>query len=108
MTRFLQVVTTVDSQAVAESIAGELLDAHLAGCVQILGPITSMYRWKGERETAEEWMCVIKTDSDSYGDLEKAIRRVHPYDVPEILAMDVATGHADYLTWLKEQLRPGE
>ena len=107
MTRFIQVVTTVDSKTAAESIAEALVDAHLAACVQILGPITSIYRWQGEREKAEEWLCLIKTDADSYGALAESIREVHPYEVPEILAMDVVDGNPDYLLWMQEQLRTG-
>jgi periplasmic divalent cation tolerance protein len=105
MTGYIQVVTTTDSRADAERIARTLVEKRVAGCVQILGPVSSTYRWQGEIETADEWLCLIKSKEDRYADLERAILEVHSYDVPEILAMPVVAGSADYLQWLAEELR---
>ncbi len=77
---------------------------RLAGCVQIVGPITSTYRWNDGIETADEWLCLIKTSQERYGELERAIRAVHPYDVPEILAVPVVAGSPSYLEWLGESI----
>jgi periplasmic divalent cation tolerance protein len=108
MQEFIQVFTTTETQADAQAIAHELISRRLAGCVQVLGPITSTYRWQGEVETAEEWLCLIKASRAVYGELEAAIEELHPYETPEILAMPVAAGSGDYLTWLQQMLKEGE
>jgi len=82
MSEFLQVVTTTDSRESATRIADDLVDRRLAACVQVAGPITSTFWWNGQRETSEEWMCVIKTAARLYPAIEQAIHEVHPYDVP--------------------------
>ncbi len=73
--------------------------------MQIVGPITSTYWWKGSIETAEEWLCLIKTSQNLYADLEKAIKEMHPYETPEIIAIPILTGSSDYLQWLENELR---
>lgn len=108
MPTHIQVLTTIDSQEAARGLAQRLVEAHLAACVQVLGPITSTYRWEGKIETAQEWLCIAKTRADRYADVEAAIRAAHRYQVPEILAVPVAAGHAAYLSWLDEQVRQGE
>jgi len=105
--RYLQVVTTTSREADAERIARTLLERRLAACVQIAGPVTSLYWWKGVLETSEEWLCSIKTGEAQYAALEKAIRKVHPYEVPEIVAIPIVAGSKDYLRWLQGELRPG-
>ena len=105
MTHFIQVVTTTETKANAQAIARALVEKRLAACVQIIGPITSTYRWQGKIEMAEEWMCLIKSRRDLYEALEEAIREVHPYDVPEILAVPVVAGGRDYLEWLDGELK---
>jgi periplasmic divalent cation tolerance protein len=72
--------------------------------VQIVGPITSIYRWKGNIETAEEWQCVIKSRKDLYEEIETAIKAIHPYEVPEIIAVPIVAGSGDYLEWLRSEL----
>jgi len=108
MTHFIQVVTTTETKANAQAIARALVEKRLAACVQIIGPITSTYRWQGKIEMAEEWMCLIKSRRDLYEALEEAIREVHPYDVPEILAVPVVAGSRDYLVWLDGELQQVE
>ena len=104
MTVYVQVITTTETKADAQAIADALVERRLAACVQIVGPITSTYRWQEKIETASEWMCVIKSRQDLYDALEAAILEVHPYDVPEILAMPVVAGSKDYLAWLDSEL----
>ncbi|MGI8825416.1 MAG: divalent-cation tolerance protein CutA [Chloroflexota bacterium] len=104
MSEFLQVVTTIDTQEGAQRIADDLVARLLAACVQIAGPITSTYRWEGSQETTEEWVCTIKTMANSYESVERAIRLIHPYDVPEILATPISAGNPDYLQWLRGQV----
>ena len=104
MNNHVQVITTTETKADAQAIANALVEKRLAGCVQIIGPITSTYRWQGEVETAKEWLCIVKSRQDLYQALEKAILEAHPYDVPEILAVPVAAGSKDYLEWLDGEL----
>jgi len=104
MTDYIQVTTTTASQKEAEKIARALLEAKLAGCVQIVGPISSTYWWQGVIESAQEWLCHIKTSLQLYPQVETAIRRLHSYQVPEILALPVVAGNPDYLRWLEDEL----
>jgi len=76
----------------------------LAACVQVAGPITSTYRWHGKIETAQEWQCWAKSRGDLYDRIEQAIRRLHPYEVPEILAMPIIAGNGSYFAWMEEEL----
>jgi periplasmic divalent cation tolerance protein len=104
MSEFIHIITTTASSDAAERIAGVLVESRLAACVQIVGPIRSIYRWQGQIETAEEWQCWAKSRRDLYDEVEKTIRRLHTYEVPEILAMPIVAGHADYLAWLEKEL----
>lgn len=104
MQNYLQVVTTTETKDDAARIAAELVERRLAGCVQIVGPITSTYRWEGKIQTSEEWLCVIKTRSDLYKYLEAAIGEMHSYRVPEILATAVTAGNRPYLDWLDNEI----
>ena len=106
MSTYIQVVTTTDSKEVAEKIATSVIEQKLAACVQISNCM-SMYRWQGEVERAEEFVCVMKSRLDLYPELERAIRSVHTYEVPEILATEIKAGGIDYLTWLGQELRSG-
>jgi periplasmic divalent cation tolerance protein len=99
----LQVVTTVASQEDAARIAAELVRRRLAACVQVSGPLSSTYRWQGQVETAREWCCTIKTTSARYAALEQALRELHPYELPEILALPVVAGSPAYLAWLTQE-----
>ena len=105
MTEYIQVITTTDSREEADRIAEKLVDSRLAGCVQVVGPIRSRYRWKGEVEEAEEWLCIVKTKRDLYPEVEAAVRRVHSYEVPEILGVPVVEGSKSYLDWLEAELK---
>ena len=100
-----QVITTVGDRETAMRIARELVERGLAACVQVIGPLASTYRWQGQIEVAEEWMCVAKSRQELYHDLEQAILEAHPYDVPEILAVPISDGHEPYLRWLNESLQ---
>ncbi len=87
MEGFIQVLTTTEQREDAERIAQSLVERGLAACVQILGPVTSVYRWKGRIETAGEWLCLAKSRAELFGAIEQAIRALHPYETPEILAV---------------------
>jgi periplasmic divalent cation tolerance protein len=99
-TVFIQVVTTTERREDAERIAQALVDARLAACAQVSGPIASTYRWRGQVEHAQEWQCSAKSRRELFPRIEAAIRRIHPYEVPEILAMPILDGSGPYLEWL--------
>jgi periplasmic divalent cation tolerance protein len=105
MTDCIQVLTTAGSEEEAARIARMLVEERLAACVQVLGPIASTYRWQGGIETSQEWLCVAKTAKGLYREVEQAIRQVHSYQVPEILAVEVTAGSADYLAWLAGEVK---
>jgi periplasmic divalent cation tolerance protein len=107
MTDAIQVITTIGTREEADKLARDLVARRLAACVQVAGPITSTYRWQGNIETSQEWSLVIKSLQSKYAPLEAAIRELHPYDVPEILAVTVVAGQPDYLDWLAAALRDG-
>lgn len=97
------VLTNAPDRAVARKIADALIDRKLAACVNILAECTSVYRWKGAVETATEVPLLIKTRADIYDDVEAAIRGLHPYELPEIIAVSVERGSPDFLAWVNAQ-----
>mgnify|MGYP001015734792 CR=1 FL=1 len=101
----LVVLTTTETPQQAEQIAQLLVESELAACVQILPPMTSIYRWQGSVERATETLLLIKTTHDLYSLLETTIKTSHPYQTPEIIALPVATGSPDYLNWLSNCLK---
>ena len=107
MDNAIQVCTTTDSRLSAERIARELVEAQLAACVQIGGPVASVYRWHGKTETAEEWTCTIKTVERLYTAVEARIRELHHYEEPEIVVTTLTGGSETYLHWLREQVKAG-
>lgn len=100
MGEHIEVVTTTADQDDARRIARALVEARLAACVQIRGPIESTYRWKGQIETAQEWQCVAKTRRELFDRVEQTIRQLHPYEVPEILALEIVDASPAYRKWL--------
>ena len=105
MTEFVQVITTVAKEEDGRRLAEQLVEGRLAACVQIVGPITSVYRWQGKIEAEGECQLFIKTRHDLYGELEAWLTANHPYEVPEILALPVISGGKAYLEWLQEELK---
>lgn len=102
--KYVQVLTTTGSEEEAERIARSLLEGRLAACVQVLGPIVSRYRWQGEIEEAREWQCLARTTMGKYHAVEQAIRAVHSYEEPEIVATPIVAGSAGYLRWVAESV----
>ncbi|HZX30520.1 MAG TPA: divalent-cation tolerance protein CutA [Rhodocyclaceae bacterium] len=99
----LLVLTNCPDAAVAEDIARHLVEGRLAACVNILAPCRSVYRWQGAVETAAEVPLLIKTSADRYAALEAAIQAVHPYEVPEIIALPIDQGLPAYLDWVANE-----
>lgn len=104
MSEIWQVATTTGTREVAERIAVELVDLRLAACVQVSGPITSTYRWHGQIENAEEWLCTVKTTREHMAAIQDVLKRLHPYEVPELIATPIVGGSDAYHKWLVEQL----
>jgi periplasmic divalent cation tolerance protein len=104
MSEFVQIATTIDSEAAARAIAAALVERRLAACVQVAGPVQSVYRWQGQIEYAQEWLCVAKTSAALFTRVEAAIRELHSYECPEIIATPITDGAAAYLNWLGDQL----
>jgi periplasmic divalent cation tolerance protein len=94
------VLTTLPDQAQAETLARELLAAHLAACIQIGATVQSLYHWRGQIETASEIPLAIKTRAGLYPRVEETIRRRHPYELPEIVAVPISCGLPAYLDWI--------
>ncbi len=105
MDEYVQVLTTTETKEDAEKIAETLVDKRMAGCVQIIGPITSVYRWKGKVEKAEEWLCQIKTKGELYGEVEETILRMHTYETPEIVSTPIIAGSKEYIQWLGSETK---
>lgn len=95
------VLTTCPDTAAAERIAHALVSERLASCVNILPIAKSIYLWKGKVETAAEQLLVIKSMARAYRAIQKRILELHPYELPEVLAVPVADGCPDYLAWLR-------
>ncbi|MDP2134990.1 MAG: divalent-cation tolerance protein CutA [Sulfuritalea sp.] len=96
----LLILTTLPDAASAQALAASLVRQGLAACVNILAPCRSVYRWKGAIENAEEIPLLIKTTAARYAALEAAIRATHPYELPELIAVPIAHGLPDYLSWV--------
>ena len=105
MADFLQVVTTVDSEDAAEGLARGITGARLAACVQIVGPIKSVYWWQGELDEAREWQLIIKTTTGRIAELEDYIKENHSYETPEITATVISGGSYEYLDWITAETR---
>jgi periplasmic divalent cation tolerance protein len=106
MSETLLILTNCPDEATAERIARTVVEQRLAACVNQLAPARSTYRWQGAVEHAVEVPLLIKTTRERYPELEAAIRTLHPYSVPEIIAVPIAAGYAPYLRWVEDETRP--
>ncbi|WP_321528955.1 divalent-cation tolerance protein CutA [Sedimenticola selenatireducens] len=98
----LLIYCTCPDQTSAARIAGHLVEQRLAACVSMTAPIKSVYVWQDKLETSEEWLLIIKTTQARYPDLQQAILSLHPYELPEIIAVPVQQGLPAYLHWIDE------
>ncbi len=99
-------LSTVGSPQDAERIARALVERRLAACVNIVPGVISFYRWRGELQRDAERMLVIKTRSEKLGALREALVALHPYELPELVALPIADGHPPYLGWIDESVGP--
>jgi periplasmic divalent cation tolerance protein len=99
------VLSTAGSKEEAQRIASALVEQQLAACVNVVGPISSTYRWQGKVENAQEFLLIVKTTASAYPRVAEAIRRLHSYDLPEIIQLSIMDGGADYLAWISESVK---
>lgn len=105
MSDVLLVISNTPDRASAERIADELVASHAAACVNILAECSSIYHWEGKVEHATEVPLLIKTTAEAYPRLEAELRKLHPYAVPEIIAIPISAGLPAYLEWVKTETR---
>ena len=108
MTDARVVLTTTGSKAEAQKIACALVERKLAACVNIVGPIESVYRWKGAVESAEEFLCVVKTTAAAVERVSAAIKELHSYELPECVVLTIEGGSEEYLGWVAENVGIGD
>ena len=93
-------LTTTASRAEADTIASALVSRRLAACVNIVGPIASVYRWKGEVERSEEFLLLIKSTEAQRTAIQQSLRELHSYEVPELICLNIEAGLESYLDWI--------
>src|SRR5579863_1276691 len=107
MTDKIVVLVTCSSAGQARKIARALVERRLAACGNVLeAPVRSIYRWKGKVESAKEFLLILKTSQRHFASVERAVRKLHTYKVPEIVALPIADGSREYLKWFSDCLRP--
>lgn len=99
------VLSTASSREEAQKIASALVEGHLAACVQIVGPIRSVYRWKGAVEDTEEFLLLMKTTATALPRLRNELTRLHSYEVPECVEIPIESGLPAYMEWISESVR---
>jgi periplasmic divalent cation tolerance protein len=105
MADYVQVLTTVDSEEAGVTLARSVVEARLAACVQIVGPIRSLFWWEGKVDDAREWQLLMKTTTERLAELERHIKANHSYDTPEIIETEIIGGSAEYLGWVSGETR---
>jgi periplasmic divalent cation tolerance protein len=103
---YLQVQTTTDSRAEAMELGRAAVEARLAACAQVAGPVASTYWWEGGIERAEEWLVLLKLPAARLGELTAFLTERHSYDEPEIVALPIVAGSPSFLSWLREETVP--
>jgi periplasmic divalent cation tolerance protein len=102
---YIQVQITFPTEESANQVAAKLVETHLVACAQMLKPIRSIYVWKGNCETSDEILLLVKTKSLLFDRLVETVREEHPYECPQIIALPILAGNADYLNWIEEQCK---
>ena len=105
MGQSIVVLVTCGSEEEATKIGNSLIEERLAACVNMISPVRSIYRWEGKIWDEKEWMLIIKTQKKRFEDLEKKVKSLHSYSVPEIVALPIVEGSASYLNWLEEMTK---
>ena len=104
MSQYLLVLTTIGNEEEAARLGRSLVEKRLVACVNMVGPVRSVFSWKGKVEDESERLLLMKTRADRYSELERAIQELHPYDVPEVIAVPIERGSEAYLSWVDEHV----
>ncbi|MFN3325727.1 MAG: divalent-cation tolerance protein CutA [Bryobacteraceae bacterium] len=104
MTDKIVVLTACETAEQAESVASHLVESRLAACVNVSSPVKSIYRWQGKVESADEWLLTIKTRRALFPRVQEAIRKIHSYQTPEVIALPIVDGSDDYLEWIDREV----
>ena len=102
---FTLILSTASSKEEAQESARALVDRRLVACVNIVGPIDSIYRWKGEVENSQEFLLLMKTEGDRFEEVQEAIKGLHSYEVPEVVQVPIEKGLPAYLEWISESVK---
>jgi periplasmic divalent cation tolerance protein len=102
------VLVTCGSEEEALKISNALVEAHLAACVNLVAPIRSIYRWEGKIWDEKEWLLIIKTQKHRFEELEKKVKSLHSYSVPEMISLPITKGSSAYLNWIRENTESGK
>ena len=105
MPAIIQIIVTINDRDKAVEIGRRLVEERLVACCQVTGPIRSIYRWKGNIEESDEWYMVMKTKESLYRTAQEGIRAMHPYEVPEIIAIPIRDAFDGYATWVEHETR---
>jgi periplasmic divalent cation tolerance protein len=105
MSNPIVIFVTCGSEEEGLKIANALVEGHLAACVNLISPIRSIYRWEGKIWDEKEWLLIIKTQKDRFEELEKKVKSLHSYSVPEIISLPISEGSSSYLKWIKESTK---
>ena len=105
MKKYIQIITSIEKKEDAEKLVKVLIERRLAGCAQVIGPVVSIYWWNDNITKAEEWLCFIKSRKDLYKEIEKIIKEINQYEIPEIIALPIIGGSKEYLNWLCDELK---
>lgn len=108
MTNKRIVLTTIGLKDAAEKLARQLVERRLAACVNIVGPIRSVYRWKNKVQNEQEYLLLIKTTAEQAMHLQSAFQELHPYELPECVEIPIAGGSDEYLAWVAAEVSSGE
>ncbi len=99
------VLTSLADEQQASDFAAALVERRLAACVNIVGPVRSIYRWQGKLERENEFLLIIKTTSEQAARLEAAFNEMHPYELPELVELSVEGGSEAYLSWISGEVQ---
>jgi periplasmic divalent cation tolerance protein len=104
--KHLLVLTTCPGNITAKKLANEIVLENLGACVQIVPGVQSFFRWVNKVDTSDELLLLIKTTTDRYPELEKRVKAIHPYEVPELVAIPITDGFDEYLNWIETNSTP--
>jgi periplasmic divalent cation tolerance protein len=105
MPEFIVVFVTCGSEEEALKISQSLVEEHLAACINLFSPVRSIYRWEGKIWDEKEWILFIKTQKERFEEVERKVKSLHSYSVPEIIGLPIVEGASSYLNWLVEMTK---